>query len=121
MAPVWYVSRVLQFTKGQGVRALLIGLAVVGLAFPAPRASAEGEAPPAGTRIDRVTITGNQRVEEEAIRVQLTVPAGTRTRKSEVDNDIRALYRWASSRTSRPTVTEDNGQWVLTYASPSGR
>ena len=46
-----------------------------------------------GPRLDRVVITGNQRVEEEAIRVQLRSQPGTRFNEETVDNDIRALYR----------------------------
>ena len=44
-------------------------------------------------RIDRIVITGNQRVEEEAIRVQLRSQAGSRINEETIDNDVRALYR----------------------------
>jgi outer membrane protein insertion porin family len=44
-------------------------------------------------RIDRIEIEGNQRVEDEAIRVQLRSQPGTRLNEEIVDGDVRALYR----------------------------
>lgn len=54
---------------------------------------AAAPAEPAGPTIDRVAIEGNDRVEEEAIRVQIRSQAGGRLRRDYVDEDLRALYR----------------------------
>jgi len=97
------------------VRALLIGLAVVGLALHGPPASGQDETPPEGVRIDRVTISGNQRVEDEAIRVRLTVQAGSLYKESAVDADVRALYKLGFFDDVTANVSKVNGQWVLNY------
>ena len=115
MASLWYVSRVLHFSKGQGVRALLIGLMVVGLALHARRACGQEEAPPEGVRIDRVTISGNQRVEDEAIRVRLTAQPGSVFKESVVDTDVRALYKLGFFDDVTASLAKVNGQWVLNY------
>ncbi len=60
-------------------------------------AAAADEGPP---RLDRVVITGNQRVEEEAIRVQLRSQPGTRMNEETVDNDIRAFELVSNRRLS---------------------
>jgi outer membrane protein insertion porin family len=77
-------------------------------------AGARGERPEA-PEIDRVLITGNQRVEEEAIRVQLRSQAGTRLNEDTVDSDIRALYRMGFFENVEANLSQENGQWVLTY------
>jgi outer membrane protein insertion porin family len=66
-------------------------------------------------RLDRVVVTGNQRVEEEAIRVQLRSQPGTRLSQETVDNDIRALYRMAFFENVEAELSEQNGLWVLTF------
>jgi len=66
-------------------------------------------------RLDRVAVAGNQRVEEEAIRVQLRAQAGTRLNEETVDSDVRALYRMGFFENVEADLTEDNGLWVLTY------
>jgi len=68
-----------------------------------------------GVRLDRVVITGNQRVEEEAIRVQLRSHPGTRLDEQTVDSDIRAVYRMGFFDNVEATLSEENGSWVLTY------
>lgn len=70
---------------------------------------------PQGPRIDRVVVTGNQRVEEEAIRVQLRSQPGTRFNDETVDNDIRALYRMGFFDNAEADLLEQNGLWVLTF------
>jgi len=66
-------------------------------------------------RLDRVVITGNQRVEEEAIRVQLRMQPGTRLNPETVDSDIRALYRMGFFENVEADLSQENGKWVLTY------
>jgi outer membrane protein insertion porin family len=112
---VWYVSRVLHHKKGQGVRALLIGLTVVGLALQPMRVAAQVTASPEGVRIDRVTISGNQRVEDEAIRVRLTAQAGQSFSAKVVDTDVRALFKMGFFDDVTATFDQVNGEWVLNY------
>lgn len=68
-----------------------------------------------GARIDRVDIKGEQRVEEEAIRVQLRSQPGTRLNEATVDSDVRALYRMGFFDTIDADFAEENGLGVLTY------
>ena len=112
---VWYVTRVLHNIKGQGVRAVLYGLAVVALALPVLRAWGQDQPPPEGIRIARVTISGNQRVEEEAIRVRLTAQPGTPYKESAVDADVRALYKLGFFDDVTASLSQVDGQWVLNY------
>ena len=97
------------------MRVVLLGWAVVALALPAPRASAQGEAPPEGVRIARVTISGNQRVEDEAIRVRLTAQPGSAFKESVVDADVRALYKLGFFDNVTASMSQVDGQWVLNY------
>jgi outer membrane protein insertion porin family len=71
--------------------------------------------PGLGPRLDRVVITGNQRVEEEAIRVQLRSQPGTRFNEETVDKDVRALYRMGFFDNVEANLNEENGLWVLTF------
>lgn len=66
-------------------------------------------------RLDRVAITGNQRVEEEAIRVRLRAQPGMTLNDETVDADIRALYRMGFFESVEADVSRENGLWVLTY------
>ncbi len=68
-----------------------------------------------GVRLDRVVITGNQRVEEEAIRLQVRSQPGTRLSEETVDNDIRAIYRMGFFDNVEATLTNENSKWALTY------
>jgi len=97
------------------VRALLLGLAVVGLAFHARPAPGQGELPAEGVRIARVTISGNQRVEAEAIRVRLSAQPGSVFKESVVDADVRALYRLGFFDDVTASLNQVDGQWVLNY------
>ncbi|MFQ5667335.1 MAG: POTRA domain-containing protein, partial [Candidatus Binatia bacterium] len=70
---------------------LLAAVMLAGLLLPLTATAQDGgglESPV----LDRVDITGNQRVEREAIRVQLRAQPGTRLNEETVDGDIRALY-----------------------------
>lgn len=97
------------------MRALLITLAVVGLVAPPLPAAGQAALPAEGVRIDRVVIAGNQRVEDEAIRVRLAMQPGSPFRESVVDADVRALYKLGFFDDVTATVAEVDGQWVLTY------
>src|SRR4030095_16724105 len=90
-----------------------MGLVVVGLALPGVRALAQ--VPAEGERIDRVTISGNQRVEDEAIRVRLTAQPGSAYKESVVDADVRSLYKLGFFDDVTATFNQVDGQWVLNY------
>lgn len=66
-------------------------------------------------RLDRVAIHGNQRVDEEAIRVQLRSQTGVRFNEETVDNDVRALYRMGFFDNVEASLDQQNGLWVLTF------
>src|SRR5262245_24986842 len=100
--------RVLPVCVGLG---LLFALTTEGPAQETERSATKQQAP----RLDRVVITGNQRVEEEAIRVQIRSQPGTRLDEETVDADIRALYRMGFFDTVEADLSEQNGRWVLTY------
>ncbi|MBX3027501.1 outer membrane protein assembly factor BamA [bacterium] len=99
------------------MRALIIALAVAGLVLrPAVGVSQLAEAAPtAGIRIERVEIVGNQRVEDEAVRVKLKQRAGSPYDPQAVDDDIRAIYKMGFFDDVRATMDRQGGGWVLTY------
>jgi len=92
-------------------RALPVALAVVvGLVVcSAPLAAQDS------VRLDRVEVTGNQRVESEAIQVRLTSKPGTTFNEATVDADVRALYQMGFFDEVEADLSNVNGQWVLTY------
>ncbi len=95
---------------GQGVRALLVVLSAVGLAAPAGGVDARNLG-----RIDRIVIAGNQRVEEEAIRVRLSAQAGADVSEEMIDADLRALYRMGFFSDVQAELSEEDSRRVLTY------
>jgi outer membrane protein insertion porin family len=107
----------LPLRKCQGVRALIVALAIAELAFrPALLlAQAADERPVPGVRIERVVIAGNQRVEDEAIRIKLKTRAGSPYEPQLVDDDIRAIYKMGFFDSVRATMDRTAGGWVLTY------
>ena len=96
-----------------------------GRAAPRPRAAAvaperpeprpAADTAPTAPRLDRVVITGNQRVELDAIRVQVRSQAGARFDEATVDQDVRAIYRMGFFDDVEADLSQDGGQWVLTY------
>jgi outer membrane protein insertion porin family len=68
-----------------------------------------------GGAIERVEILGNQRVEDEAIRIKLKERSGGTYDPQGVDDDIRAIYRMGFFDDVRATLDRQNGVWVLTY------
>jgi len=85
---------------------------VLGLALLLSLTASSRAAP---LRIDRVEIQGNQRVEEQAIRVQLRARAGSTFDEAVVDEDVRALYRTGFFDRVEAHWEQRDGQWVLTY------
>jgi outer membrane protein insertion porin family len=88
--------------------------AVIGLGLLLACTGAAAAQPP-GEPIDRVVITGNQRVEEEAIRVQLRSQAGSHLNEESVDSDIRALYRMGFFDNIEADLSREGGKLVLTF------
>jgi outer membrane protein insertion porin family len=66
-------------------------------------------------RIDRIEISGNQRVEDEAIRVRLGLQQGQPFDEKQADEDVRALYRMGFFSSVEVDLSERNGLAVLTY------
>lgn len=65
--------------------------------------------------IAEVKVGGNERVEEEAIRVYLTSRAKEPLNPDAVDQDIRAIYKMGFFKNVEARVTEENGKIILTY------
>ena len=101
--------RTLRVVLGLG---FLLGLTSIVLAQEADQPErARVESP----RLGRVVISGNRRVEEEAIRVQLRSQPGMRFNEETVDNDVRALYRMGFFENVEADLAQEDDQWVLTY------
>jgi outer membrane protein insertion porin family len=65
--------------------------------------------------IDRVVVTGNRRVDEEAVRVRLRARTGTAVDDEVVDQDIRQIYRMGFFSDVAAELEEVGGEWTLTY------
>jgi outer membrane protein insertion porin family len=83
---------------------------LVALTFAAPRLSAQS--PPV---ISRIRIVGNQRVEEDAIRIHITAQPGQPLNEATVDQDVKAIYRMGFFESVNATVDQQGGQAILTY------
>jgi outer membrane protein insertion porin family len=64
--------------------------------------------------VTRIVITGNQRVDEEAIRVRIASPLDLLDEEL-VDENIRALYDMGFFRNITAILEQVDGQWQLTY------
>ncbi len=100
------------------IAAILLALAVGGLptalwgqAAPSPTSDGAAEPPV----VDVVEVSGNRRVDEEAIRVKLAMQAGTRLDEEKIDEDIRALYAMGFFRNITAVLEDRVGQQVLIY------
>jgi outer membrane protein insertion porin family len=90
------------------------------LTVHAQAADPETAAPPSTAAtseplIAEVKVGGNDRVEEEAIRVYLTSRAGGPLNPAAVDQDVRAIYKMGFFKDVEARVTEENGKTILTY------
>jgi len=65
--------------------------------------------------ISRVRIVGNQRVEEDAIRIHLTAQPGQPLNDAVVDQDVKAIYRMGFFTDVHASVEQQGGQVILTY------
>ncbi|MBI3249313.1 MAG: outer membrane protein assembly factor BamA [Deltaproteobacteria bacterium] len=65
--------------------------------------------------LSEVKVGGNDRVEEEAIRVYLTNRPGEPFNPDAADKDIRAIYKMGFFKDVEVRLTEENGKTTLTY------
>lgn len=97
-----------------------VSLLVLLLTVHAQAADSEPAAPPSAATtseplIAEVKVGGNDRVEEEAIRIYLTSRAGTPLNPAAIDQDVRAIYKMGFFKDVEARVTEENGKTILTY------
>lgn len=86
-------------------------LLLVALMLAAPRVGAQPPPP----LISRILIAGNQRVEEDAIRIHISEQPGQLLNDATVDQDVKAIYRMGFFEHVNATVDQLNGQTVLVY------
>jgi outer membrane protein insertion porin family len=86
-------------------------------AYAADPDAAALSSPPSSSEkpLDIVKVGGNDRVEEEAIRVYLTSRTGEPLNQDAIDKDIRAIYKMGFFKNVEARLTEENGKTVLTY------
>lgn len=68
-----------------------------------------------GTVLAEVKVGGNDRVEEEAIRVHLNSRVGEPLNPETVDKDVRSVYGMGFFANIEARVEDENGRTVLTY------
>ena len=74
-------------------------------------ARAQGPAP----IISKVEIAGNQRVEEDAIRIHITQQPNQPLDQAAVDNDVKSIYRMGFFENVTPRIEQRGSQTVLVY------
>jgi outer membrane protein insertion porin family len=65
--------------------------------------------------IAEVRVSGNDRVEEEAIRVHLNSRPGEPLNWETVDKDVRSVYNMGFFKDVQAHVSQENGRTILTY------
>ncbi|MFZ0677268.1 outer membrane protein assembly factor BamA [Candidatus Binatus sp.] len=65
--------------------------------------------------VSKIEIAGNQRVEEDAIRIHITQQVGQPLDPVAVDNDVKSIYRLNFFENVTPHLVQRNGQTVLVY------
>lgn len=71
--------------------------------------------PSSAPTISRVRIVGNQRVEQDAIRIHISSQPGQPLNNAIVDQDVKAIYRMGFFTDVHATVEQAGGQAILTY------
>jgi len=92
------------------VRPTLLAIALASLLI-ARESGAQGLAP----RIDRVEISGNQRVDDESIQVRIKSKRGDLLDEAVVDQDVRSLYDMGFFRNVIVDLDQDGGETLLTF------
>lgn len=82
---------------------------------PSPDDSPPQPTAAAAEIIDAVVIGGNDRVEEESIRIKASVLAGSPLDPEAVDADIRAIYEMGFFHNVEARLEREDGRNVLTY------
>src|SRR5580704_5147147 len=77
--------------------------------------AAQGARAQPSPTISRVRIVGNQRVEEDAIRIHITEQPGQPLNEAMVDQDVKAIYRMGFFTDVHASVDRVGGQAILTY------
>ena len=75
--------------------------------------SAQPDAP--ADMVDTIVIGGNDRVEEEAIRIRTSALPGTALNRDTVDADIRSIYDMGFFHNVEARFEREGGRNVLTY------
>ncbi len=65
--------------------------------------------------ISRIRIVGNQRVEEDAIRIHISEQPGQPLNEAVVDQDVKAIYRMGFFTDVHASVDQQGSQAILTY------
>jgi len=65
--------------------------------------------------ISEVRISGNQRVEADAIRIHISSMAGEPLSDATVDQDVKAIYKMGLFETVNAEVGQENGRVILTF------
>jgi len=76
---------------------------------------ANAYAQPAGPTISAIQIDGNQRVEDDAIRLHISSQAGQPLSEAVVDSDIKAIYKMGFFDRVDADVEQKGGGVILTY------
>ncbi len=88
-----------------------IFLLLAGQVWAADPSSATAAGPP----LADIKVVGNDRVEEEAIRVHIASRPGDPLNPEVVDKDVRSIYEMGFFSNVEVNVGEENGRTILTY------
>ncbi len=91
-------------------RADAVVLFLAALMLVAPRVRAQ-----AAPTISQIRIVGNQRVEEDAIRIHVSAQVGRPYKEAAVDQDVKAIYRMGFFDDVKATLEHRGGQAILVY------
>jgi outer membrane protein insertion porin family len=84
---------------------------VLGAIFASAAALAQGPAP----IVSKIDITGNQRVEDDAIRIHISQPVGQPLDKDALDADIKAIYKMGFFSDVQTQIVQRGNATVLVY------
>ncbi len=70
---------------------------------------------PSAPVISAIRIEGNQRVETDAIRINITQPVGAPLSQADVNHDIKAIYGMGFFQTVKADLITRNGKNILVY------
>ena len=91
---------------------MLAMLAVFAILVGEPGARAQGTPPPI---ISKIEIIGNQRVEEDAIRIHITQRSASHSMRTRSTADIKSIYQLGFFESVSAHVDQQGGKNVLVY------